>query len=166
MKSFLQRFGELVLGVLHGFDRLRFRGSKRQLCYPVGAASYLGHIGVKLTEYKAFAEATTVRLCEAIETDAKQAGLYQYLNNSQMSKEETALQRAAENKRTAGLIAVLGCVEPCQILQVRCSRETKQLEPRIEPGKCLHYYHYYLDSDFGLRYTRQQSLGKPAAERA
>ena len=26
MKSFLQRFGSLILGVLHGFDRLRLRG--------------------------------------------------------------------------------------------------------------------------------------------
>jgi hypothetical protein len=31
------------------------------------------------------------------------------------------------------------------------------LEPRVESGKCLHYYHYYLDADFGLRYTRLQS---------
>ncbi len=29
MKSFLQRFGSFVSGVLHGFDRLRLRGSKR-----------------------------------------------------------------------------------------------------------------------------------------
>jgi hypothetical protein len=28
MKTFLQRFGSVVRGVLHGFDRLRFRGAK------------------------------------------------------------------------------------------------------------------------------------------
>jgi hypothetical protein len=27
----------------------------------------------------------------------------------------------------------------------------------MEVGKCLHYYHYYLDPDYGLRYTRLQS---------
>jgi hypothetical protein len=32
MKEFLRRFAGVVTGVLHGFDRLRFRGSKRQLC--------------------------------------------------------------------------------------------------------------------------------------
>ena len=52
---------------------------------------------------------------------------------------------------------MLGCVEPCQVVQVRGNRETKKLEVRIEPGKCLHYYHYYLDADYGLRYTRLQS---------
>jgi hypothetical protein len=157
MKSFLQRFGSLVLGVLHGFDRLRLRGSKRLLCNPGGVSSFLSQSQVPLKDYKDYAKETTVALCKSIETEAKVAGLYQYLNNSQQSKEETALRMAAEHGREQGLIAVLGCVEPCQVVQVRGNRESKKLEIRIEPGKCLHYYHYYLDEDFGLRYTRLQS---------
>ena len=157
MKSFLQRFGSLVSGVLHGFDRLRLRGSKRLLCNPGGVFNFLSQVQVPLMDYKSYAKDKTMALCKAIETDAKQAGLYQYLNNSQESKEETALRLAAEHGRQQGLIAVLGCVEPCQVVQLRGSRETKTQELRIEPGKCLHYYHYYLDADYGLRYTRLQS---------
>jgi hypothetical protein len=157
VKTFLARFASVVLGVLHGFDHLRFRGSKRLLCYPGGVLSYLRQANVQLVDYKAYAKATTVALCRSIETSAKQAGLYQYLDNCQDSKEEVALRQAAQQNRTQGLIAVLGCVEPCRIVQVRGDRQTKLLEPRIESGKCLHYYHYYLDPDFGLRYTRLQS---------
>jgi hypothetical protein len=157
MGTFIERFGQFVLGILCGFDRLRFRGSKRQLCNVGGVLSFLGHIGVKLRDYKGFAKATTVDVCRAIEERAKEAGLYRYVNNSKESKEESALALARERKRSEGLIAVLGCVEPCQILQVRGDRKTKLLAPRIEPGKCLHYYHYYLDKDYGLRYTRMQS---------
>ena len=157
MKSFLQRFGAVVLGILQGFDRLRFRGSKRQLCNSAGAASYLGHIQVKLTDYKPYAKATTRALCQAIETEAKAKGIYRYLNNAQTSKEKTALEMAATRGQTEGRIAVLGCVEPCQVLQVRKNQDSGWLEPRIETGKCLHYYHYYLDRQNGLRYTRLQS---------
>jgi hypothetical protein len=157
MKSFLQRFGSLVLGVLHGFDRLRLRGSKRLLCNPGGVFSFLAQVQVPLKDYKTYAKETTLALCQAIETDAKRAGLYHYLNNGHQSKEETALRLAAEQGRQQGLIAVLGCVEPCQVVQVRGNKETKKLELRIEPGKCLHYYHYYRDADYGLRYTRLQS---------
>jgi hypothetical protein len=158
MKSFLQRFGALVLGVLHGFDHLRFRGSKRLLCYPAGVLNFLWKLQVPLVDYKEhYAKETTIALCRAIETEAKQAGVYRFLNNCQESKEETALNMATERGRRQGLIAVLGCVEPCQIVQVRGNPETKKLEPRIEFGKCLHYYHYYLDPDYGLRYTRLQS---------
>lgn len=157
MKTFLQRFGSLVSGVLHGFDRLRLRGSKRLLCNPGGVSSFLSQVRVPLKDYKSYAKDTTVELCKAVETEAKRAGLYHYLNNSKESKEDTALRMAAEHGRERGLVAVLGCVEPCQVVQVRGNKETKRPEFRIEPGKCLHYYHYYLDEDYGLRYTRLQS---------
>jgi NAD(P)-dependent dehydrogenase (short-subunit alcohol dehydrogenase family) len=78
-------------------DRLRLRGSKRQLCNPGGAASFLRYVGVSLKDYKSYAKDTTVALCKSIETKAKQAGLYLYLNNCQESKEEVALRMAAES---------------------------------------------------------------------
>src|SRR5208337_1843676 len=88
MKSFLQRFGSLVSGVLHGFDRLRLRGSKRQLCNPGGFFSFLSHVQVPLQHYKSYAQDTTLSLCKAIETQAKQVGLYRYLNNSQRARKK------------------------------------------------------------------------------
>ena len=41
MKTFLQRFGHLVLGILSGFDRLVFKGKLRQLYSPEGMNCYL-----------------------------------------------------------------------------------------------------------------------------
>jgi len=157
MQAFLQRFALVVLGVLHGFDRLRFRGSKRQLCHVHGMSSWLGHVHLLLKDYKPYARDLTATLCQAIEAPAEQQGLYRFLNNSQVSKEETALQLAAQHGRPQGLIAVLGCVEPCQTLQVRGNRHTKKLELRVELTKCKHYYHYYRDPLYGLRYTRLQT---------
>lgn len=157
MESFLQRFGHFVVGVLRGVDRLRFRGSKRQLSHVAGMMSWLGAMRILLKDYKAWARDTSLTVCQAIEAPAEQAGLYRYLNNSHDCKEEVALQIAKEHKRTQGLIAVLGCVEPCQTLQVRGDRQTKRLELRVEPAKCKHYYHYYLDPQYGLRYTRLQT---------
>lgn len=158
MKTFLQRFGALVLGVLVGFDRWRFRGSKRRLCYREGVMGFLSRHSVLLKEFnKPYAQDVTATLCTAIEGPATAAGIYRYLNNSKVSKEEAALAIARQHGTTQGLIAVLGCTEPCQNLRVRANRQTKKLEVRVEPGKCLHYYHYYLDAEFGLRYTRLQS---------
>src|SRR5277367_5602537 len=109
MKNFLRRFGPSVAGVLHGFDRLRFRGSKRQLCHVTGMMAWLGHVRILLKEYKEFARDTTVSLCRSIEGPAEAAGIYKFLNNLQEGKEATALRMAAERKVTSGLIAVIGC---------------------------------------------------------
>jgi len=158
VKSFLRRFAPFVLGVLIGFDRWRFRGSKRMLCYADGVMSFLSRHSVLLKDFnQPYAKATTDRLCAAIEKPAEQAGIYRFLNSSKISKEETALAIAQRHGKTEGLIAVLGCTEPCQNLRVRKDHQSKMLEVRVESGKCLHYYHYYLDAEFGLRYTRLQS---------
>jgi hypothetical protein len=158
MKAFLRALGSLVLGCLMGFDHLRFRGSKRRLCYPQGVMGYFSSASVLLKDYERFyAKEVTVKLCQAIEKPAKERGLFQYLNNCQIRKEQAALALAAQHGRKEGLIAVLACVEPCLNLRVRKNPETKRLEPRLEQGKCQHYYHYYLDPVYGLRYTRLQS---------
>ena len=158
MKAFLQRFAALVLGVLIVYDRWRFRGSKRMLCYADGVMAFLSRHSILLKDFnKPYAKEMTARLCAAIEKPAVEAGIYRYLNSSKISKEETALEMAKEHGKTAGLIAVLGCTEPCQNLRVRKNHQSKKLEVRVERGKCLHYYHYYLDGEFGLRYTRLQS---------
>jgi hypothetical protein len=52
VKTFIQRFGAQILGVLHGFDRLRLRGSKRLLCTPGGVFSFLAQGPVPLKDYK------------------------------------------------------------------------------------------------------------------
>jgi hypothetical protein len=42
-------------------------------------------------------------------------------------------------------------------MQVRGNPHSKRLELQVESGKCKHYYHYYLDPEYGLRYSRLQS---------
>ena len=98
MQTFLRRFAPLVLGVLLGYDRWRFRGSKRMLCYPDGVMSFLSRHSILLKEFnKPYAKETTDRLCAAIEKPAEEAGIYRYLNSSKIGKEETALAMAAFN---------------------------------------------------------------------
>lgn len=158
MDEFLRRFGEKVIGVLHGFDRLRFRGSKRGLCYAQGMLGFLWQVQILLKDFGEYAEDTTNTLCQAIESRAKEMDLPTiYLASSTASKEKRALANAQEKGLSTGPIAVLSCVEPCRSCGVGYEAETKKLVPILKDGKCLHYYHYYLDPRFGLMYTRLQS---------
>jgi hypothetical protein len=158
VNEFLRRFGAKVSGVLDGFDRLRFRGSKRGLCFAQGMMNFLWHLQILLKDFGAFAEDTTSTLCDAIETRAQEMDLPTiYLASSSESKEKRALANAQEKKLSTGLIAVLSCVEPCRHCDVGYATQTKKLVPILKDGKCLHYYHYYLDPRFGLMYTRLQS---------
>jgi hypothetical protein len=158
MNQFLHRFGSKVIGVLSGFDRLRFRGSNRRLSNPSGILGFLCWIKVLMKDFGAYAQATTNTLCSAIERQAIELGSpVIYLPSSDEDKELRALTEARQRDLHSGLIAVLSCVELCRSIEMRVNKQNGLLEPRVGERKCLHYYHYYLDPKFGLMYTRLQS---------
>ena len=71
MKAFLDVFRASILGMLLGFDRLRFRGDNQRLLNTGGIASHLLHQGIRFKDFKAHAYAITQALYAAVETPAK-----------------------------------------------------------------------------------------------
>ena len=89
MKTFIQRFGKNILGVLHGFDRIRFRGTRRFLANVAGMLGYLWQRQVLLKDFKAFAGNITAQVRQAAEEAAVSQGRpIEYLHNSAMKKED------------------------------------------------------------------------------
>jgi hypothetical protein len=158
MKSFIQRFGDQILGILSGFDRLRLRGTKRLLASVRGLGSYLWQRQILLKDFKAHALHATEQIRQATEAAAAAAGRpIEYLPSSAPSKEELARAQAERDGIREGLIGVFSCVEPCWSYEIHRNRETKQLELRGGQRKCLHYYHYFQDPQLGLVYARLQT---------
>lgn len=54
MSSFFDAHGEKIKGVLSGFDRVRFRGTKRMLANADGLGCFLHFIKVLLMGFKAW----------------------------------------------------------------------------------------------------------------
>jgi hypothetical protein len=158
VKSFIQRFGTKVLGVLHGFDRIRFRGTRRFLANVAGMMSFLWHHQVLLKDFKGFAGNITAQVRQAAEETAVQEGRpIEYLHNSVMDKEAWARQVAKRDGIQQGLIGVLKAVECCWSYEVGPNRAEEKLQLRGKPSKCLHYYHYFMDPEVGLTYVRLQT---------
>jgi hypothetical protein len=157
MKSFLSRFGSLVLFVLSGFDRLRLRGESRLLNHALGVQSYLWQRQILFKDFPDHAEKLTRTLKDQTEASARQQGIpVLYLNSPEIDKEATALQLAAQAPTRQGRIALLSCVESCTTYRLR-KNERGEVEPRQQPGKCVHYYHYFNHEQLGLCYVRIQS---------
>jgi hypothetical protein len=151
VKTFIQRFGSNILGVLHGFDRIRFRGTRRFLANVAGMMNFLWHRQVLLKDFQAFAGNLTTQVRQAAEAVAlQQARPIEYLHNSVMDKEAWARTLAQRDGIQQGLIGVLKAVEGCWSYHVGPNRAKKKLELRAQPSKCLHYYHYFLDPEVGL----------------
>src|SRR5437763_16010013 len=65
--AFVQRHKSDVIGVLHGWDRLRLQGTLRSLYYQPVMEEYLWQAGVWGKDFKRFATDLTSRLRQAAE---------------------------------------------------------------------------------------------------
>lgn len=158
MTSFLDRFSASIHGVLSGFDRIRFRGTQRLLASARGLTAFLAFRSVRLTEFKDYVTAVTADIRRQVEAGAEQAGLaVAYVNDPSRSKEELAADLAKRAGRATGLRAILSAVEPCRTFFVRKNPATGHIELQNRPGKCLHYYHYWLDQTLGPCHLRLQT---------
>jgi hypothetical protein len=157
MKTFLSRFGSLVLFILSGFDRLRLSGESRLLNHALGVQSYLWQRKVLFKNFPNHAEQLTRTLRAGTEALAKEQGVpLCYLNSPDIDKEATALALAQQQPGRLGRIALLTCLESCSTYRLR-KNKNGLIELRKEPGRCLHYYHYFQHERLGLCYVRMQS---------
>ena len=159
MKSFLDQHAQKILGTLRGFDRLRLRGTFRQLAYTDGMLTMLSFLGVLLKDFAEFAQQTTGKLRSGVQAVADQAGQpIRYLPSSAIDKEalvnEIVRQQGVGSE---GIIAVLSAVEVCRSFDVHRNRQQKILELKVVPRKCLHYYVYMNDPLFGRTQVRIQT---------
>jgi len=154
MDAFIQRHQQDVIGVLRGFDRMRFRGTLRSICYAQGVDRFLGAMGIPYKDFKEFATGLSQRLVDHAERVAEQAGRpFAYLASSGQDKQAQAEQIAARDGITEGLVCILRSVEPCMSFSIRRNGQGG-FGFRCEQRKCLHLYYYYLDREFGLMHVR------------
>jgi len=158
MQSFLKRHRREIRGVLSGFDRVRFGGTLRSLCYLKGFDAFLGARRVLYKDFGKFAEQVSARVKAHAEAYAERHGRpFEYLESSSTSKEDVARRIASRDGVERGLVCILSCVEPCQTYALYKNRQTKHLELRAARRKCLYLYFYFMDREFGLMHVRLQT---------
>lgn len=158
LSPFVAQHASDIIGVLSGFDRLRLRATLRPLYQPSLMQRYLIRVGVLLKDFAGFASGWTERVRAAAHQLAErhQRPLI-YLHGSHQRKELLARDQARRDGLTTGLIGIWSVVEPCLTYFTRRDREQKKLVLRLEPGKCLHYYFYFLHEQLGLLHLRLQT---------
>ncbi len=158
MQQFIKKHESQVLGVLNGFDRVRFRGTLRVLSVVQGLFSWMNLQHVLLKQFKEFSLDLTSRLKASIEGVAGAAGRkIEYIAASSLSKEALVQERLRREKTPEGLVCVLSCVEPCQSFQIQRDAATKTIDLVSRRRKCLHWYLYFIHPVWGLCHVRIQS---------
>lgn len=155
---FTQKYSHSIIGILSGFDRLRFRGTLRQLYCSHVMEAYLNACRILIKDFGQLVSQTT----EAVKAQAKALAAscrrpFEFVPSSAISKEALARKIAARDGVSEGLICILNAVEPCLSFRVCGNRQTKKIQLQLERRKCSHFYFYYDHPRFGFMHLRLQT---------
>lgn len=158
MHEFTATYADQIAGVLSGFDRLVFRGTLRQICYPFGLQGYLWANQVPLKDFGAHAQ-TVSEIVKAASVEVMNLARrpVRYLYSSRADKEAIARDIARQDGIEQGPVCALTCVEPCWGYDVHRNRQTKQLDLVQRSRKCLFVYQYWIDPQLGWMNARIQT---------
>ena len=94
--AFVGRHERDVIGVLHGWDRLRLQGTLRSLYYQPVMEEYLRQAGVLWKDFKTFATTLTARVRQAaVDLAARHHRPMLYLTSSRTRNEDEGSQDPA-----------------------------------------------------------------------
>jgi len=158
MNAFVQQHAGRVIGLLSGWDRLRFRGTLRMLAGVAGLSNFLSYTGHLFKDFGGYALELSRKVRSASLGVAEAAGRpVVHLDNPGVCKEDLARRIRQRDGIEQGLVCVLTSVEGCWSYDVRSDRRRGLLELVHRFRKCQHLYHYLVHPTFGFMHVRLQT---------
>jgi len=159
MDTLFHKFVEKIKGVLEGFDRIVFKGTIKNICYPAGIGMFLHDRGVLNKSYREWlTKQSDVIIQDAKDYCKRLTGTdIQYLSSSITRKETLAHEQQNRLNIQDGLIGVWSCVETCNTFKAVFDGEAGYPQIKSEKSRCLHLYFYYDHKDYGFMSIRLQT---------
>jgi hypothetical protein len=156
MPPLTERYADQIAGVLSCYDRLVITGTLTGVCFPEGMAKHLGVHGIRLFDYPRFAEPLREVIRQNAEALAQAAGLaIEFIRSAKAFRKEDRIRAILAQRGTApGLVHIFSAMEPCTAFMPWHDKTSGKTTLRYKDGKCLHYYFYFIDPEFGLCYLR------------
>ena len=151
----LERYRDRIAGVLTCYDRIVITGTLPGACYADGMTSFLNAKHIRIFDYPRFAEPLRDRIRAAAEKLATAAGAkVEFIGKAHIRKEDVVAAVIKSRGDHPGLVHVISAMEACSSYRPWHNKETGQTYLKPAPGKCLHYYFYFIDAELGLVYLR------------
>ena len=157
MATMIAQYSDKIKGTFSFFDRIIINGYLLLLTAEDSRGVALLNMGILFKDYKEYFLRTTESLTTRIESLAKGSGRpVIYLQSSKECKEDIAKKTLGGSPIQNGLVCVLKTMEACKTAKVYGS-DSGKLVVKTASTKCLHYYLYYLDKDYGFMFVKIQT---------
>jgi len=156
MAHILERYGDLIKGVIGCYDRVVITGTLPGICYADGMTSLLNSRAVRIFDYTKWAEPLREIIRNNAEAIAASNGLQmEFVRKVRGFRKEERVKKILEQRgEHPGLVHILSAMEACSSYRPWHDKKTGRTFLKPIPGKCLHYYFYFIDPELGLCYLR------------
>lgn len=156
MCKMIDQYADKIKGQFSFFDRMIINGYFRPLLSDQTQIGYLYSMGIPLRNFTEYFKDVTNQLLKQIEDRAGELGRpVVYHPSAKDRNEDIAKGFLLSDPVDEGLICVLKTPESCWTAKV-VSGEGKHFL-KSSHTKCLHYYLYYLDREFGFMFVKLQT---------
>ena len=154
-QTLLERYSRDIKGVIECFDRVVLFGSYKAIGWPGSMEEHLRGRGTSFMEFnKSYANAMRLEVADHIRSLARAEGHEIRQVNAGERKETIVEKVLAKRGRRPGLVCVLGAMERCRCFKVGKNAKSGFLQLQWAPGRCQHFYVYFIDAEFGLCHLR------------
>ena len=151
-----EQYKEQIRGVISCYDRVILRGTLPGWCFPEGMTGFLNANHIRIFEYLEWTKSQN----EAINKNAKQLAeengiKIEFIRKIKDFRKEDRVQNILKQRGSSpGLVHIFSAMEICTSYEPWHDMKTGKNYLRYDSGKCLHYYFYFIDPEFGLCYMR------------
>jgi len=151
-----ERYQDKTIGVLSCFDRIIIQGTLPGLCFDGGMTAFLYANNIRIFDYPQWAQTLRDELRDHAEQVAKNNGLeIEFIRKTGAFRKDERIQEIIQQRGNhPGLVHIFSAMETCTSYKPWHDKKTGKTFLKYDSGKCLHYYYYFIDQDFGLCYLR------------
>ena len=155
MQTLVKRHAKDIKGVIECFDRVVLFGTYKAIGWPGAMEQHLHGRGTSFMEFnKVYANELRLEVADHVRTLARAEGIEIRQVNYGEGKEAIIEEILALRGRRDGVVCILGAIERCRCFKVGKNQQTGLLQLQWSPGKCQHFYIYFIEAEFGLCHLR------------
>jgi len=154
-QTLVERHAQDIKGVIECFDRVVLFGTYKAIGWTGAMEQHLRGRGTSFMEFnKSYANELRLEVADHVRTLARAEGIEIRQVNYGERKEAIVEEILATRGRREGVVCILGAIERCRCFKVGKNQATGFLQLQWSPGKCQHFYVYFMDAEFGLCHLR------------
>jgi len=155
MSTFTERHADKIAFTLSCYDRIVLTGSLVDVGHAHAMTRFIKRLGIPVFEYPQWASQFREELRAHAEAVAREHGLeIEFIKKKNFRKEDRIQAILAQRGDHPGLVHIFSAMEPCRAFRPWHDKKTGETKLIPDPGKCLHYYFYFILPDLGLCYLR------------